>query len=184
MPDEPIRTMTYVLVTEDALAYEQAHARLGPPAVVLLIAWLAICGSTALLIPLDWAGPRLGWSFTLLVTVLVAIGYVLALLLMAWLQLRRARRQVRRPVEMQLVEWPDRLELTGGGLPRSVRFSDVTTTLMTRAHLFLATASGPLILPRRAFIEEGSIEDLEKRIAAAKPATPPPVAVDPSASTS
>ena len=63
MPDEPIRTTTYVLSTEDALDYEQATTRFGPFGVALLIIWLAACGGLALLIPLDWAGPRLSLSF-------------------------------------------------------------------------------------------------------------------------
>ena len=176
MSADPIRTTTYLLSAADALAYEQATSRVGILGALVLLVWLAACGSLALLIPLDWAGPRLSWSFNLLVLVLMAIGYVLALLALARGQLRRARKRVRRSVEMQLVEWPDRLEFSGSGLPRTVPLKDIKSGQLTRTHLFFETAGEPIVLPRRAFPEMGSIEALDARIAAAslpKPASEP-----------
>jgi hypothetical protein len=179
MSTEPIRTTTYVLSAADALAYEQATGRLGTFGALILVVWLAACGSVALLIPLDWAGPRLSWSFSLLVLVLLAIGYVLALLFIARGQMRRARKRFKRPIEMQLTEWPERLEFSGSGLPHTLKLADITSTLLTRTHLFLETPAGPTILPRRAFLEEGSIEALDRRIADRLKPAPESAAVDP-----
>jgi len=188
MSTEPIRTTTYLLSSADALAYEQATVRFGVLGGLMLVIWLAACGSLALLIPLDWAGPRLSWSFNLLVLVLIAIGYVLALLLLARGQMRRAGKRVRRSVEMQLVEWPDRLEFSGSGLPRTVPLKDIKSGQLTRTHLFFETAGEPIILPRRAFPEVGSIEALDARIAEAslpkrvpEPVSPKAEAATPSA---
>jgi hypothetical protein len=192
MSAEPLRTTTYTLTSADALAYEQATARLGIFGTLLLIVWLGLCGMLVFLIPLDWAGPRLSWSFSLLVLVLLSIGYVLALLLIARRQMRRARRRLKRPVEMQLVEWPDRLEFSGAGLPRTVLLREIKLGQLTRTHLFFETSADPIILPRRAFPEAGSIEALDARIAEAsrpKPArataAPPPAVpeIDPPAPT-
>ena len=58
MPDEPIRTTTFLLTRADALAYEQAAGQMTPLGVIALICWLGLCGAAALLIPTDWAGPR------------------------------------------------------------------------------------------------------------------------------
>jgi hypothetical protein len=176
MPDEPLHTTTFTLTRDDALAYEQAAARLGPLGTLALVGWLGLCGASAWLIPRDWAGLRLSWSFGLLVMLLVSIGCVLALLLMAILQWRQARRRRKRPVELQLVEWPERLELSGSGLPRTVPLDQIRRTLLTRTHMFLDTDGEAIILPRRAFPEEGNVEELSQRIAAAtKPVVPPPV---------
>src|ERR1700760_4240566 len=111
MPDEPLRTTTFMLTRADALAYEQAAGRMTPLGVISLICWLGLCGAAALLIPADWAGTRFGIASSLLVWVSVAIGYVLALLLISIRQWLRARRRVRRPTEVTVSEWPDRLDL-------------------------------------------------------------------------
>ncbi len=174
MPAEPLRTLTVTLTTADALAYEQAAAQMAPLGTLALIVWLGLWGAAALLLPVDWAGLRLSWSFGLLVAVLLAIGYVLALLLLALRQWRRARRRVRRPQELTVAEWPDRLEVAGAGPPRTLVFSGVRRSILTRTHLFLEDGRDPVILPRRAFLEEGSLEALEKRVAEAPRATPGP----------
>lgn len=182
MPDEPLRTTTFTLTRADALAYEQAAGRLTPLGTLALLCWLGLWGAAALLIPGDWAGARLGWAFNLLVAVLVAVAYVLALLLIAIRQAWRARRRLKRPVEVTLGEWPDRLDLVSIGMPRSLAFGDIRRALLTRTHLFLDADDGVVILPRRAFKEEGAIEDLSRRIDAAPhpvaPADPAPP-VDP-----
>lgn len=172
MADEPLRTTTYTLGTADALAYEQAASRMTPLGVLALLLWLGLWGAAAMLIPPDWAGPRLGWSFSALVAILVCIAYVLALILIAFRQWLRARHRIKRPIEQTVAEWPDRLEFTGGGMPRTLNFPEIRRTILTRAHLFLETDSDPMILPRRAFPEEGTIEDLSQRIDGAPRAAP------------
>jgi hypothetical protein len=175
MSAEPLRTTTFILTSADALAYEQATARFGTLGTLALICWLGLCGAAALLIPPDWAGPHLSWTFDFIVAVLIAIGGVIALLLMAFRQWQRARKRLRRPIELQLEEWPDRLELSGSGLPRTVTYVDIRRVLLTRTHLLLETDGEPVILPRRGFPEEGSIETLAARIEKA----PRPATVDP-----
>jgi hypothetical protein len=172
---EPLRTTTFTLTSADALAYEQAIARLGALGTLALIVWLGLCGMAALLVPPDWVGLHLSWTFDLIVAVLVAIGGVLALLVMATRQWQRARKRLRRPIELQLEEWPERLELSGSGLPRSVHYAEIRRVLLTRTHLVLETDGEPVILPRRGFPEEGSLEALAARIEKA----PKPAAVDP-----
>jgi hypothetical protein len=177
MPDEPLRTTTYTLTTADALAYEQAASRMTPLGVLALLLWLGLWGAAAMLIPPDWVGPRLGWSFSALVAILVCIAYVMALILIAVRQWLRARHRIKRPIEQTVAEWPDRLEFTGGGMPRTLNFPDVRRTILTRTHLLLEADEDVLIVPRRAFAEEGSIEDLAQRIEATPRAAP----VDPGA---
>jgi hypothetical protein len=178
MSEEPLRTTTFMLTRADALAYEQAAARLSPLGVIALVCWLGLFGATAMLIPADWAGPRLGLSSAILISIFVAIAYVLALLLIATRQWWRARRRHRRPVEVTVTEWPDRLDLVGTGQLEPVPFTGVRRTLLTRTHLFLETDADPVLLPRSAFPEEGAIEDLVRRIdGAPRPASEP----DPSA---
>ena len=174
MPDEPLRTTTFTLGRADALAYEQAASRLTPLGTLALLCWLGLWGAAALLVPGDWAGARLGWTFNLLVAVLVGIAYVLALLLIAIRQWWRARARLKRPVEVTLSEWPDRLDLVSVGMPRSVAFGDIRRSVLTRTHLFLDIDDGVIMLPRRAFPEEGAIEDLARRIDAAPHAALPP----------
>src|SRR6185312_5056328 len=77
MPEEPLRTTTFLLGRADALAYEQAAGRMTPIGVLLLLLWLAAWGGGATFIPDDWAGARFGLSSVLLISVAVAIGYVL-----------------------------------------------------------------------------------------------------------
>lgn len=165
MADEPLRTTTFLLTTADALAYEQAAGRVTPLGILALLLWLGLWGSAALLLPPDWAGPRVGWTFSLLVSVLVAIAYVLALLLLSVRQWLRARRRMKRPTELTLSEWPDRLDVIGGGLmPREIAFPEIRRSLSTKAYIFLETDEDVLILPRRAFPEVGAFENLAARI--------------------
>ncbi len=179
MADEPLHTTTFTLTRADALAYEQAASRMTPLGVLALLLWIGVWGAAALLIPADWAGPRFSWTSSLLVTVLVAIAFVLALLLIAGQQWLRARRRLKRPVELTLSEWPARLTTIGAGMPRDIGFVDVRRALLTRTHLFLDTDEDVLILPRRAFREMGSIEELHRRIEATPAAPKPPPAAEP-----
>ena len=183
MSDEPIRTTTFTLSRADALAYEQAASRLTPLGVIALLCWLGLCGAAALLIPADWAGARLSFSSSLLISLAVAIGYVVALLLIAVRQWWRSRRRYRRPLEVTVTEWPDRLDLVGTGKLDAIPFTGIRRTLLTRTHLFLDTDAEPVILPRRAFAEEGAVEALAHRIEGIpKPPPPipePPPSVDP-----
>lgn len=174
MPAEPLRTTTYTLTSADALAWEQASARLTPLAATAFIVWLALCGRLALLLPPDWAGAHLSWSFGLVVAILISIGATLALLLQATGQWRAARRRVRRPQEVTLVEWPAHLDIIGAGLPRALVFPAIRATVLTRTHLFLKSDSDVVIIPRRAFPEEDAVEELSQRVTGkAKPELPP-----------
>lgn len=178
MPAEPLRTTTYTLSSADALAYEQAAARFTPLTITGLIVWLALCGSAALLIPADWAGARPSWSFGLVVAILLSIGLTLALLAQALQQWRAAHRRIPRQQEVTLVEWPAHLDIIGRVLPRTLAYPAIRSAILGRAHLFLTPADGDvLIIPRRAFPEEGAAEELSQRIlAATRPAGPAPVA--------
>jgi hypothetical protein len=172
MPDEPLRTTTFTLTRADALAYEQASSRLNPLGTMALVLWLGLCGSAAWLIPDDWAGARLGWSFSILVSVLIAIGYVLVLLAMSARQWWRAGRRLKRPQEITLTEHPDKLEIIGAGLPRELPLLEIRESILARTHLFLVSDNGVLIIPRTAFQEEGAVEALADRIAGKPPAAP------------
>lgn len=175
MPDEPLRTTTFLLTRADALAYEQSSSRLTPLGTMALVLWLGLCGSAAWLIPADWAGSHFGWSFSILVSICIAIGYVLVLLGMAFRQWWRAGRRLRRPQEITLTEWTDRLEIAGGGMPRELKLIDIRESILTRTHLFLVSDNGVLMLPRNAFPEEGVAEALAARIAGRPAPTPAPV---------
>lgn len=173
MSDEPIRTTTFTLSRADSLAYEQAASQLTPLGVIALICWLGLCGAAALLIPADWAGSRFSLSSSLLVSIAVALAYVVALLIIAIRQWARARRRYRRPLEVTVTEWPDRLDLVGTGTLDAVPFAGIRRTVLTRTHLFLDTDSEPVILPRRAFAEEGAVEALAHRIEGVSKIAPP-----------
>jgi hypothetical protein len=179
MPDEPLRTTTFMLTRVDALAYEQAAGRMTPLGVIALICWLGLCGATALLIPADWAGPRFGFASSLLVSVAVAIGYVLALLLIAIRQSARARRRIRRPTEVTVSEWPDRLDLIGIGTLDPIPFTSIRRIISTRTHLVFEADQDVVILPRRAFAEEGALEELARRIDSIPTALPLPASAAP-----
>jgi len=172
MSPEPLRTTTFMLTRADALAYEQASARFTPLGVLALVLWLGLCGAGAWLVPADWAGPLPGWSFSVLVSLLVAIGYVLVLLGVALRQYWRARRRLPRPVELTVTEHADRLEIIGPGLSQALPFSGIREALRTGTHLFLVSDTDVVILPRAAFAEEGAIDALAARIAG-QPASPP-----------
>ncbi len=174
MPDEPLRTTTFTLTRADALAYEQASSRFNPLGMMALVLWLGLCGAAAWLLPPDWAGAHLGWSFSILVSICIAIGYVLVLLGVAFRQWWRAGRRLRRPQEVTITEWSDRLEITGAGLPRELALADVRESILTRTHLFLVGDNGVLMLPRNGFPEAGVIEALAARISG----RPPPAPVD------
>lgn len=172
MPSEPLRTTTYTLTRADALAFEQASSRLTPLGTMALVLWLILCGSAAWLIPADWSGFHFGWSFSILVSVLIAIGYVLVLLGLSFRQWWRAGRRLRRPQEVTLTEWPERLEIIATGLMPELRFAEIRESILDRAHLFLIADSGVLIVPRTAFAEEGVVEALADRIAGRPVAAP------------
>jgi hypothetical protein len=165
MADEPLRITTFTLTRADALAYEQASSRSTPLGTAALILWLGLCGAAAWLIPADWSGPRFGWSFPALVSVLIAIGYVLVLLAAAFRQWLRAGKRLSRPQETTLGEWRDRLEITTAGVSRTLPLLDIRESILTRSHLFLVGDDNVLIVPQRAFAEEGVIEEMAARIA-------------------
>ena len=164
MSDEPLHTATFTLTRKDSLAYEQAAGRLTPLGVIALICWLGLFGAAALLIPADWAGPRLSITSSLLVSIAVALGYVLALLVISTRQWLRSRRRFRHPHEVTVSDWPDRLDLVGTGKLDAVPFTGVRRSILTRTHLFLETDDDVVILPRRGFPEEGTIEDIARRV--------------------
>ena len=137
MATEPLRTTTFTLTRADALAYEQAAARATPLGVLALLLWLGLCAGLAFLVPPDWAGARLGWGFSILVSLCVAIGYVLVLLGVALSQWRRAGKRLGRPAELTVDEWPDRLELRGPAPARTLKLDEVREAIRTRTHLFL-----------------------------------------------
>jgi len=171
MATEPLRTTTFMLTRADALAYEQAVARPNPLGVLALLLWLGACAGLAFLVPPDWAGARLGWGFSILVSLCVAIGYVLVLLGVALGQWLRAGRRLGRPLEVTVGEWPDRLELRRGGPPRPLQLAEVRESILTRTHLFLVGDEEVVILPRRAFPEADALDGLAARIAG-RPVTP------------
>ena len=182
MADEPLHTTTFTLTRADALAYEQAAGRMTPLGVLALLLWLGLWGAGALLVPIEWAGPRFGVTSSLLVTIVVAIAYVLVLLLIAIRQWLAARRRLKRPMELTLSEWPARLTTIGAGMPRDIGFAEIRRAILTRTHLFLDTDEDVLILPRRAFPEEGTIEDLHRRIEGTprpRPEPPAPIPATP-----
>jgi hypothetical protein len=172
MPDEPLRTTTYTLTRADALAYEQASSRLTPLGTAALVLWLLLCGSTAWLIPPDWAGSHLGWSFSILVSVLIAVGYVLVLIGISFRQWWRAGIRLKRPQEVTVTEWPDRLDIIGMSLPPTLRFQEIRESILVRTHLFVVSDNGVLIVPLTAFEEEGIVEALAARIAGKPVAAP------------
>jgi len=172
MADEPLRTTTYTLTRADALAYEQASSRLNPLATMALVLWLALCGSAAWLIPPDWAGSHFSWSFSILASVLIAIGYVLVLLVMSFRQWWRAGQRLKRPQEITLSEYREKLDIIAGGLPRELPLLEIRESILARSHLFLVSDNGVLIIPRNAFQEDGVVEALADRIAG-KPAPAP-----------
>ena len=168
MSDDPLHTATFTLTRKDSLAYEQAAGRFTPLGVIALICWLGLWGAASLLLPTEWAGQRFALTSSLLVSISVAIGYVLALLLLAVRQWLRARRRFRRPHEVTVSDWPDRLDLVGTGKLDAVPFSGVRRSILTRTHLFIETDDDVVILPRRAFPEEGTVEDIARRIEASR----------------
>jgi hypothetical protein len=178
MLDEPLRTTTFSLTRADALAYEQAAFRLNPLGTMALVLWLGLCGSAAWLIPADWAGARLGWSFSILVSILVAVGYVLVLIGISFRQWWRAGQRLKRPQEITVTEYPARLEIIGTGMPAELRFTEIRESILARTHLFLISDNGIVIIPRNVFAEEGVVEALAARIAG----RPVPAQVDASAS--
>lgn len=165
MVEEPLRTTTFTLTRADALAYEQAAGHLSPLGLVSLLLWLGFWGGLAWLIPSDWAGAQFGWSFSILVSILIAIGYVLVLIGIAFRQWLAAGRRIKRPVEVTVTEWHDRLEVVAASLPRELKFSDIRQSIPGSGHLFLVSDDGVLILPRAAFSEDGVIDALAARIA-------------------
>jgi len=165
MADEPLHTATYMLTGADALAYEQATARYGAPAVAGLVLWLGLWAAAAWLLPSDWSGIAFGWGFSILVSILIAIGFVLALIGESIVQWLRARARIGAPVEVTLGEWPDRLELSVGNAPRTLLFADIREAVLTGAYLFVVSDGDVLIVPRRALPEEGALDALARRIA-------------------
>ena len=175
MSDEPLHTATFTLTRKDSLAYEQAAGRLSPLGVIALICWLGLFAAASLRVPSDWAGPRLSLTSSLLISIAVAVAYVLALLLLSLRQWWRSGRRFRRPHEVTVSDWPDRLDLVGTGKLDAVPFAGVRRKILTRTHLFLETDDDVVILPRRAFPEEGTVEDIARRI----DGPPRPIAVEP-----
>lgn len=175
MSGEPLHTTTYRLTTADALAYELAAQRLRPLGVGLLMLWLAAAGTAVLLVPIAWRGTPDTPGLWALAAIFAAIAYVLATILFSFRAWRRARRRLRRPMEVTLDEWPDRIALSGHGIPHNFDHSTIESRILTRSHLFLSIADDVLIVPRRAFPEEGTFEALLQRLDT--PQTTP--AVDP-----
>jgi hypothetical protein len=165
MAAAPLRTTTFTLTRADALAYERAATRSTPLGVLMLLAWLGLWAGAAFLVPADWAGDRLGWTFPVLVSILVAIAFVLALLLQAARQSLAARRRLQRSTEMTVSEWPDRLEIVVAGTPRGLPLTQIRESILAGDHLFLISDADVLILPRRAFADDGVIDILAARIA-------------------
>ncbi len=168
------RTIAYTLTAADALAYEQAAARLTPLGVLALLLWLGLWGAAAFFVPRDWAGPRLGWSFPVLVAVLGSIAYVLQLLAVALRQALAARRRIPRPLEMLVTPGAEHIDIVEAGVSRRLDLRDIRESLLSRTHLFLVSDGRVLILPRLAFEDDYAIDDLAARLAGRPPPPRPP----------
>jgi hypothetical protein len=179
MSEAPPRTIAYTLTAADALAYEQAAARLTPLGVLALVLWLGLWGAAAFFVPRDWAGPRLGWSFPVLVAVLGSIAYVLQLLAIALRQWLAARRRIPRPVEMLVTPGTEGIDIVEAGVPRRLDLRDIRESILGRTHLFLVSDGRVLILPRLAFEDEFAIDELAAHIAGRPPPSRPAPKVDP-----
>jgi hypothetical protein len=176
MPEDPLRTLTFTYTRADALAYERFARRMTISGVLALILWLAIGPIVLWVLPDNWAGTPSLPTFWALGAVFVAILYVLAMIRMTIGDLRRSRRRLRAPHDVTIDEYADRLGVTGTGLPRFVSFADAGRPVITPTHLFVAHGAAVVILPRRAFPEEGSFDGLVARLTAAAIAA---AAVDP-----
>lgn len=178
MAGDPLRTTTFRLTTADALAYEHAARRFRPLGLAVFVLWLAAIGSAALLVPVAWRGAPNTPGFWALAGIFAAIGYVLAMIPLSFRAWRRARKRLRRPIEVTLEEWPDRIGLSGHGIPHNFDHAAIESKILTRTHLFLRVGDDVLIVPRHAFPEEGTFDALLQRLdtpTATPPVDPAPV---------
>jgi hypothetical protein len=175
MPDA-LLTTTYTLTRADALAYERWVRRPTLRRTIVFILWLSLAGVVLWFLPDNWTGTWRDPGFLALGAVLIAIQYVLAMIVSTIGEMRRARRRLRQPHDVTIEEHADHLDVSGLGIPRALTFAEAGAPIVTRTHLFLGTGDDLVILPRRAFPEEGSFDALVARLAAAAIVAP---AVDP-----
>jgi hypothetical protein len=169
MADEPLSSASFTLTRADALAWEQARFVPSRLQIALFVVWLALCGSLVFLLPGEWFPSFAHWSLSAFVLIFAAMGAVIALLGLALVQWRAARRRLRRPVPLTITEWPGHLDIAGPDGPRTLPLAAIRQSVLTPTHLFLDTAdetgAGLLILPRKAWDDPAALDALARRIA-------------------
>ncbi|MEQ1902356.1 MAG: hypothetical protein ABL866_16675 [Devosia sp.] len=162
----PRLTTTFTLTRADALAYERLPRPFRLGRFLLLVLWLI----PGIAIPLLFAG-SFGGFFNPGIWALAAIGaaiqYTLAMIWLSIGDLRRARRRLRVAADITIEEDETGFSVSGPGIPRYLTFAEAGRPKLTRDYLFLGSADNLVILPRRAFPEEGSFEALAARLTAA-----------------
>lgn len=165
MPN-PRLTTTFTLTRADMLAYERLPRPFRFSRFLLLLLWLAP-GVAIPLLASRWFGGFDNPGIWALAAVGAAIQYTLAMILLAVGDIRRARRRLRAATDITIEEDDNGFSVSGPGIPRYLTFTEAGRPLLTRDHLFLGGSDNLVILPRRAFPEEGSFEALAARLTAA-----------------
>ena len=170
---EPLLTLTYTLITADALAYEALPREMVGWRKWLLLVWLAVAGGSVAFLPAEWIGPEWGWRFWLIALVLVGLAYAIATVVMTLATHRRARHRVPTPTVATLEQWGDHLAVTIGERQLFVAYETIAAVTIGKAHVFITAPPEMLIVPLTAFADRDEMlafgEDIDRQSREAVP---------------
>ena len=164
MARPPELTLTYTLTAADALAWEARPREVTGWGRMVFLLWLGLAGFILALAPQDWVGPEGGWRFYLWLVGLIGLQWGLATVFMTATAHIRARRRVPQPVVVHLDIFPDRLvERRDLSEPAVITPDDIAAVFSLHGHVIVATSHDVVIVPARAFADDGGMAGFAAR---------------------
>lgn len=144
----PIRTYSYTLSAEDALAWETLPREItgwGKLGYFLLI---FVGGMSLALLPDTWTE---GWRIYALAVAWLALIWLGRTLVLTLGNRRRARRRYPQPVAVRVEEWGDHFAIAEAGRQRFMAYETVSHWVTGKRHLFICGGKDLLIIPASVF---------------------------------
>ena len=160
----PLRIYRYSLTAADALAYEQLPRELPGLQKFALFVWLGLGGAALGLLPETITGSLYSVQFWVVGAALIGVQYLIFWLVRAALRWLRSRRRYAEPKQIELEQWVGHFVLKDAGRTRTIPFTSIGMLLPAPGAFYAAIGQELLIVPRRAFKDDGGIAALSDAI--------------------
>jgi hypothetical protein len=148
---KPLRTLTYTLTADDALAFANLQRDYKGWGKALFYAWIACAGLTLVLLPHEWTGDEGDVRFYVIGLALIGLFWFSGSLIRDQYRRYRAYRAIPAPVPARLEIRGDHLHAELPGRTLSIAYETINAVVRGKAHVFITALPDTLIVPLSAF---------------------------------